>query len=589
MNDLKRAVNDTDCNPFIKLILTRCIHCTRCVRFLREIAGDYSLGMLGRGQLSEIGLYTRNILVNELSSNIIDFCPVGALTNKNFALNYRSWDSHYVDSIDLMDTFLSSVRIYNDNLKIKRILSNYNNNFDAYWISDKSRYFFDSLKIQRLTFPLIKKKKKLLIDSFKSDTSFFIASSWKNISNCLKDFIILNSNKLLIKSVLGDFVDIESLNFLKYFTFKLGSNNLINNSENSNIEINYNYINFDYELNYINSSKINLHNYDFYIFYNYNLRLENPVLNSKLRQKIIWFNFNNLFFFGTNYNLTYKYYHLSNNHIDFVKFIFGKHWLCNILLKFNNIAFIYGNTIFTDFFIKTSWSFYLTKLNELKKKLFCIKNKHFDIFYLTSSITTISSFDLLFLSKKKLSTINNLIYYVGVNQLSFKINKFNGSNFLFKNSFFIYQNSFFDNNFKFCNIMLPVYTCFELENQYFINNMGLIKQNIKVEINLEEFLKSHIDTLKFLFKIINFKSNKQLDINLIDNLLFYLYFNFRLIFINKIYYKFLFKNFYIVKYKNFHLISIHKNFYKSNIYCFYSKQLNMMSNLFFKDKSTFEI
>ena len=144
------------------MILTRCIHCTRCVRFLREIAGDYSLGMLGRGQLSEIGLYTKTILINELSSNIIDFCPVGALTNKNFALNYRSWDSYYVDSIDIMDTFLSSIRIYTDNLKIKRILSNYNNNFDAYWISDKSRYFFDSLKIQRLTFPLILKKNSLI-------------------------------------------------------------------------------------------------------------------------------------------------------------------------------------------------------------------------------------------------------------------------------------------------------------------------------------------------------------------------------------------------------------------------------------------
>jgi NADH-quinone oxidoreductase subunit G len=549
--------------------------------------------MLGRGQLSEIGLYTNNILVNELSSNIIDLCPVGALTNKNFALNYRSWDSHYIDSIDIMDTFLSSIRIYTDNLKIKRILSNYNNNFDVYWISDKSRYFFDSLKIQRLTFPLINKKKKLIGNFLKTDTSFFISSSWKNISNYLKDFLILKVNKLLIKSIVGDFIDIESLNFFKYFTFKLGSNNLINNTENSNIEIKYNYVNFDQEINYINSSKIGLHNYDFYIFYNYNLRIENPVLNSKLRQKVIWFNFNNLYFFGTNYNLTYKYYQLSNTHTDFVNFLFGKHWLCNILLKFNNIVFLYGNTIFNDFFIKNSWSFYLTKLNLIKKKLFTFKKKQFDIFYLTSSITTISSFDLLFLSKSNfnnISNLNNLNYYIGLNQLNFKVNKMNNLNYSFKNSFFIYQNSFFDTNFKFCNIMLPVYTCFELENQYFINCMGLVKQNIKVEINLEEFLKSNIDALNFMFKIIN--SRKIIDkikINLIDNLLYYLYFNFRRIMIQKFYYKFLCKNFFIVKYKNFHFISINKNFYKSNIYCFYSKQLNMMSNLFFKEKSNFEI
>ena len=547
--------------------------------------------MLGRGQLSEIGLYTRNNLVNELSSNIIDFCPVGALTNKNFALNYRSWDSYYVDSIDIMDSFLSSIRIYTDNLKIKRILSNYNINFDAYWMSDKSRYFFDSLKIQRLTFPLILKKNTLLITS-KLENNFFIASSWKNISNYLQDFMTLNFKKLLIKSILGDFIDVESVNVFKYFTFKLGSNLLINNTENSSIEINNNFINFDKEINYINSSKIGLYNYDFYIFYNYNLRIENPVLNSKLRQKVIWFNFKNLFFFGTNYNLTYKYYHLGNTHSDFIQFLFGKHWLCNFLLKFNNIAFLYGNNIFYDFFIKKSWSFYLMKLNLLKNRLFNFKTKYFDILYLSSSITTISSFDLTFFSKVNsfdLKSLINLNYYIGLNNVNFKSNNFKDSKNLFKNCFNIYQNSFFDTNFQFCNIMLPVYNCFELENQYFVNNMGLVKQNLKVEINLEEFLKSNIESLKFIFKIMNFKKITPLDLQLSNNILYYLYFNFRYILNIKYSTNFIFKNFFIVKYKNFHLVSFNKNFYKSNIYCFYSKQLNMMSNLFFKEKSNFEL
>jgi hypothetical protein len=549
--------------------------------------------MLGRGQLSEIGLYTRKILSNELSSNIIDFCPVGALTNKNFALNYRSWDSHYIDSIDIMDTFLSSIRIYTDNLKIKRILSNYNSNFDAYWISDKSRYFFDSLKIQRLTFPLISKKINLIINKKNDNNNFFIASSWKNISNYLKNFININLKKLVIKSFLGDFIDLESINIFKYFTVKLGSNLLINNTENSNIEIINNSFNFDKESNYINNSKIGLHNYDFYIFYNYNLRIENPVFNSKLRQKVIWFNFNNLFFFGTNYNLTYKYYHLSNTHDDFIKFIFGKHWLCNMLFKFNNICFIYGNNIFYNFFIKTSWSFYLKKLNNFKNKLFKLKKKNFDIFYLSSSLTTISSFDLMFLSKFNLcylSNLNNLNYFIGLNQVNFKTMLSNKDfNNYFKNNFSIYQNSFFDNNFKFCNIMLPVYNSFELENQYFINSMGLVKQNMKTEINLEEFVKSNIDSLNFIFKIINFNLNKQLNINLIDNLLYYTFFKNRNIIKFNLFNKLKFNNISIIKYKNFHFVSFNKNFYKSNIYCFYSKQLNMMSNLFFKEKSNFDL
>ena len=572
------------------MILTRCIHCTRCVRFLREIAGDYSLGMLGRGQLSEIGLYTKTILINELSSNIIDFCPVGALTNKNFALNYRSWDSYYVDSIDIMDTFLSSIRIYTDNLKIKRILSNYNNNFDAYWISDKSRYFFDSLKIQRLTFPLILKKNSLINNN--DTNNFFIASSWKNISNYLKNFIIINLKKLVIKSILGDFIDLESINTFKYFTVKLGSNLLINNTENYNIEIINNCFNIDKEFNYINDSKIGLHNYDFYIFYNYNLRIENPVFNSKLRQKIVWFNFNNFYFFGTNYNLTYKYYHLGNTHDDFIKFIFGKHWLCNILLKFNNICFIYGNNIFYNVFIKNSWSFYLKKLQNIKKKLFALKKKTFDIFFLSSSLTTISSFDLMFLSKFSafnLTNLTNMNYYIGLNQVNFKVALLKESNNFFKNNFNIYQNSFFDNNFKFCNMMLPVYNCFELENQYFINSMGLVKQNLKVEINLEEFLKSNIDSLNFVFKIINFNSLIELNVNLVNNLIYYFFFKIRTVIKLNLLNKFNLNSFLIIKYKNFHFVSFNKNFYKSNIYCFYSKQLNMMSNLFFKEKSTFDL
>jgi len=550
--------------------------------------------MLGRGQLSEIGLYTRNILRNELSSNIIDFCPVGALTNKNFALNYRSWDSHYIDNIDIMDTFLSSIRIYNDNLKIKRILSNYNINFDAYWISDKSRYFFDSLKIQRLSFPLIVQKKRLTNSTFKSNNNFFIASSWKNISIYLKNFIITNSKKLVIKSHLGDFIDLESINFFKYFTFTLGSHVLINNTEGNNIEINNNFFNFDTEMNYINNSKVGLHNYDFYIFYNYNMRIENPVFNSKLRQKVVWSNFTNLFFFGTNYNLTYKYYHLSNTHDDFIRFLFGKHWLCNILLKYNNIAFLYGNNIFYNFFIKKSWSFYLTKLNTLKTKLFNLKKKQFDIIYLSSSITTISSFDLMFLSRcnnSELSLTTNLNYYIGLNQVNFKsvdVKECRNIN-IFKNHFFIYQNSFFDNHFKFCDIMLPVYNCFEIENQYFINTMGLVKQNMKVEINLEEFLKSNIEVLTFMVKMINLRNISKLKINLVDNLPYYLFFKYRNTVINKFSNKFLFNKFNIIKYNNFYFVSFNKNFYKSNIYCFYSKQLNMMSNVFFKEKSNFEI
>ena len=579
-----------DCNPFIKLILTRCIHCTRCIRFLREIAGNYSLGMLGRGQFSEIGLYTNNVLVNELSSNIIEFCPVGALTSKSYALSYRNWDFYYTDSIDIMDSFLSSVRIYHDNFKIKRILSSYNFNFDAYWISDKSRYFFDSLKIQRLSFPL--KLKKLNVNNL--DYKYLhIVVSWKNISNYLFDYININPKKLLIKSFLGDFIDLEAIKNFKLLTNKLGSSLFVNKSELSSLEIKYNDLNFDKEKSYIDNFDNLLYNYDMYIFYNYNLRIENPVFNSKLRQRVVWFNFNNIYIFGTNYNLTYKYYYLGNSTNDFIKFLIGKHWVCNLLLKQNKICFLYGNTIFQDYFFKKNWLIYYSKLICLKNNLFKFNKKELNIIYLSSSLTSISSFDLNFYSNKidKINLLSNnlLNYYIGINIVNQRSNNFKLYLNKYKHNFYIYQNSFFDNYFNYCNIMLPAYNCFEVDNLFFINIMGLVKQNSKLEVNFEKFVKTNNEAIKFIFKTINFN----IEINSLLKITNFLPINTfkktRKIYEFNIINKFIFNNFLLFKYKNFYLISLNKNFYKCNIYSFYSKQLNLMSNLFFNEKSNFDL
>lgn len=544
--------------------------------------------MLGRGQSSEIGLYTNQTINNELSSNIIDFCPVGALTNKNTALNYRSWDSYYIESIDIMDPFLSSVRIYNDNLKIKRILPNYNEVFDIYWFSDKSRYFFDSLKIQRINFPLQLQKCKINFNK----NFIYINSSWRNISKFVLYYVYAHTDKLIVKSFLGNFIDLETINDFRILTFKSGSNVFFNKTESIISDISINNLNFDFEFNFIKSSNntVKLIEYDFYIFYNYNLRIENPVFNSKLRQRIIWFNFSNLFFFGNIYNLTYKYYHLSNSNYDFINFLTGKHLVCNLLLKFNNICFIYGNNIFSDFLLKKNWNIYLNKLTFIKLYFFKKYNKIFDLIYLTSSISTLGSFELNFLSNFNLNfnklNFGKINYYIGLNNLNYlnlskKLIKFS----YYTNNLSIYQNSFYDTNFNYCNLLLPVYNCFEVGNLFFINALGLIKQSNKLEINLEEFVKTNKEALYFVFKSIlkdNFinnyliKLNNFLPINLLKNQrkLFLFFFKYNLLNVK-------------YKYNNFYFISFNKNYYKSNIYCFYSKQLNIMSNLFFKQKSNF--
>lgn len=168
-SDFKRSVTDFMCHPMIKVILTRCIHCTRCIRFLNEIEGDYTLGMLGRGTNSEIGLYTDSILISELSSNITDFCPVGALTIKPYALHYRAWDDLYFESIDLSDSLCVPIRVYSNFIKIIRLLPQYNSELKVSWIHEKTRYLTDGLNIQQNKYPLTK------------NSSFFLFSNLKTI------------------------------------------------------------------------------------------------------------------------------------------------------------------------------------------------------------------------------------------------------------------------------------------------------------------------------------------------------------------------------------------------------------------------
>ena len=154
-SDFKRAVSEIICTPMINFTLTRCIHCTRCTRFLAEIGGEKTLGMLGRGFFSEIGTYNMDInLTSELSSNITDFCPVGALTGKSYALSYRNWDDLYLESIDLSESSCASIRVYSNLNKITRLLPQYNTVLEVNWIHDKTRHLIDGLNLQRINYPM---------------------------------------------------------------------------------------------------------------------------------------------------------------------------------------------------------------------------------------------------------------------------------------------------------------------------------------------------------------------------------------------------------------------------------------------------
>src|SRR5277367_4600744 len=157
----KRAVKDKDLGPLVKTVMTRCIHCTRCIRFVTEVAGVPELGATARGESMEVGTYVEKALTSELSGNLIDICPVGALTSKPYAFVARSWELRKTDSVDVLDAVGASIRIDSRGPEVLRILPRLNEDVNEEWLADKSRFAVDGLKRRRLDSCWVRRDGKL--------------------------------------------------------------------------------------------------------------------------------------------------------------------------------------------------------------------------------------------------------------------------------------------------------------------------------------------------------------------------------------------------------------------------------------------
>ena len=144
--EYKRAVEDKELGPLVKTVMSRCIHCTRCVRFATEVAGVQDLGVTGRGGQAEIGTYVSKLLTSELSGNVIDLCPVGALTSKPFAFTARAWELKFAESVDVTDGLGSNIRVDTRGTEVMRIVPRLHEGVNEEWISDKARFSYDGLK-----------------------------------------------------------------------------------------------------------------------------------------------------------------------------------------------------------------------------------------------------------------------------------------------------------------------------------------------------------------------------------------------------------------------------------------------------------
>ncbi|WP_041583232.1 NADH-quinone oxidoreductase subunit NuoG [Bartonella australis] len=206
----KRAVEDKYIGPLVKTIMTRCIHCTRCVRFTTEVAGVSELGLIGRGEDAEITTYLEEAMTSELQGNVIDLCPVGALTSKPYAFHARPWELVKTESIDVMDALGSAIRIDSRGREVMRITPRVNENINEEWISDKTRFIWDGLRTQRLDKPYVRKYGKLQ------------PASWSEAFAKIKA-VISKASAPKIGAIAGDLASVEEMYALKTLLTSLGS------------------------------------------------------------------------------------------------------------------------------------------------------------------------------------------------------------------------------------------------------------------------------------------------------------------------------------------------------------------------------
>ena len=291
----KRATENKDLGPLVKTVMTRCIHCTRCVRFANEVAGAAELGTSGRGNDMQIGTYIEKTLNTEMSGNIVDLCPVGALTSKPYAFTTRPWELKKTESIDVLDAIGSNIRIDSRGLEVMRIQPRVNDEVNEEWISDKTRYAYDGLKTQRLLTPMIKQGNE------------FVACTWPEALQLISENVKSISPNQIV-GMGGHLADAESLVALKDWMNKLGSEHLVVESQGK-----IDPSTFDIRSNYtLNSGISGVEEADVILLVGTNPRHEAPILNTRIRKGYLNNNLH-IGLVGQVPDLNYEFEHLGTD------------------------------------------------------------------------------------------------------------------------------------------------------------------------------------------------------------------------------------------------------------------------------------
>ena len=447
----KRAVPDKNMGPLIKTQMTRCIHCTRCIRFATEIAGVPELGAVGRGEDMQITTYLEKSVQSELSGNVIDLCPVGALTSKPYVFEARPWELKKTETIDVMDAVGSNIRVDTYDWEVKRVLPIINEDINEEWISDKTRYACDGLLNQRLDTPYVKYNNK------------FEKASWDEVYKIIKSKIE-NTNKDKICGFVGDLTNMETT-----FIFKEFFDRTINTDKYES-RSSKNFINCSVRENYIFNSTINgIEESDLIMLIGTNPRFEATMLNARIRKAYLN---NNTKIVSLNDvgDLTYPYQSLDGKTETIKNMIEDKNEISNHIKKSNKPLIILGES-----FLKVKAANYL--FQSLKKFLSENGKLTHDwnpLNILSTSASTVGSFDLGLVDEtnKVLDDLMKnkfeIVYLVGQDNLDF----------IKKDEFIIYQGSHGDKGAEIADIILPGGAYTE-QSAHYTNLEGKIQKAFK--------------------------------------------------------------------------------------------------------------
>ncbi|WP_316167222.1 MULTISPECIES: NADH-quinone oxidoreductase subunit NuoG [unclassified Bradyrhizobium] len=318
----KRAVEDKYLGALVKTSMNRCIQCTRCVRFSAEVCGVPEMGAIGRGEDMEITTYLEQALSSELQGNLVDICPVGALTSKPYAFAARPWELGKTQSIDVMDGLGSAIRVDTRGREVMRILPRINDAVNEEWISDKARHVVDGLRTQRLDRPYVREGGKLR------------AASWPEAFNAIASKLARIDGKR-IGAIAGDLAAVEEMFALKELLAKLGSTNVAVQGGDS----------FDPKAgraSYIfNPTIAGIEQADAILIVGANPRKEAAVLNARIRKR--WRSGQlKVGLIGPQADLTYPYEHIGAGTDSLSSVISGKHSFASVLKNAKNPIVLVG-------------------------------------------------------------------------------------------------------------------------------------------------------------------------------------------------------------------------------------------------------